>query len=95
MKQENDEIDPKAHCVCEGKGKEREVYGGEHRRCCLTFALLRAGRSLSISGTTWWNGRVFGWTNDVNVSFSDMSDPHTREDAEACCHKPVDPNLWW
>ena len=28
MKQWNDEIDPEAHCVCGGKWKGREVYGG-------------------------------------------------------------------
>lgn len=50
--------------------------------------------ALSKSGLTQWNGRIFHGTNGFNILFSDMPNPQTREEAEACCHKPVDPNLW-
>lgn len=49
---------------------------------------------LSILGIKQSNGRILCWTNGFNILFSDMSNPQTREEIKAFCHKPVDPNLW-
>lgn len=86
---------PKAHWICGKSGNQGRHVGENIEDVAELFLLWEWDEVLSISGIKQLNGRLFCWINGCNVLFSDMSHPQTREDIEACCHKPVDPNLWY